>query len=156
MSGDVVERLRGAIEGFDAEVNEVLSGESGERADLWDEVEVNADDLRGALALITSQAAEIEALKHDIARYVEANTALMAERASLIETKREQIERLTKERDEALRLAGEDVNALQAIGEEFGVRPGEHRVTGIRRILTEQLAAITAARTLTNGGENGR
>lgn len=38
----------------------------------------------------------------EIERLTEANAALMAERTSLIETKREQIERLTAERDAAL------------------------------------------------------
>ena len=38
----------------------------------------------------------------EIERLTAANAALMAERASLIETKREQIERLTAERDAAL------------------------------------------------------
>lgn len=53
---------------------------------------------------------------------------------------------LSAERDEALRLAGEDVDALQAIGEEFGIEPGEHRVTGVRRLLTEHRAQLKAAR----------
>lgn len=49
---------------------------------------------------------------------------------------------MREERDEALRLAGEDVDALQAIGDEFGIEPGEHRVTGVRRLLTAFRAEV--------------
>jgi hypothetical protein len=38
----------------------------------------------------------------------------------------------------------ETQEALQAIGEEFGVRGGEPRTSGIRRVLTEQRAALAA------------
>jgi hypothetical protein len=39
---------------------------------------------------------------------------------------------------------GETQEALQAIGEEFGVRGGEPRVDGIRRVLTEQRDQLAA------------
>lgn len=55
------------------------------------------------------------------------------------------IEQIKRERDEWKALATEDVDALQAIGDEFGVRAGENRVAGVRRILTEQRSQIEAA-----------
>lgn len=51
---------------------------------------------------------------------------------------------LTAERDQWQALATEDVEALQAIGDEFGIYGGENRVSGVRRILTEQREALEA------------
>lgn len=47
-----------------------------------------------------------------------------------------------KERDEWRTMAGNTQEALQTIGEEFGVLGGEPRVDGIRRVLTEQRAEV--------------
>lgn len=50
------------------------------------------------------------------------------------------------ERDQWHGLATADVEALQAIGEEFGILGGENRIAGVRRLLTEQRAALDAER----------
>ena len=49
---------------------------------------------------------------------------------------------------------GETQEALQSIGEEFGVRGGEPRVDGIRRVLTEQRDQLAAL--LREAGEGWR
>jgi predicted transcriptional regulator len=58
--------------------------------------------LAGEIGFEYAAADEINRLEAEIERLTEANAALMAERASLIDTKRDQIERLTAERDAAL------------------------------------------------------
>lgn len=57
-----------------------------------------------------------------------------------------QLQAVERERDQWQKLATEDVEALQAIGEEFGIHGVENRVAGVRRILTEQRASLAAAR----------
>ena len=55
------------------------------------------------------------------------------------------VARLLREAEQWRARESETQEALQAIGEEFGVRGGEPRVDGIRRVLTEkrdQLAAL--------------
>lgn len=57
---DVVARLRQIIESFDDDVADTLADGSGERADLWEEVDVPVADLRQAAALITALQARAE------------------------------------------------------------------------------------------------
>lgn len=52
------------------------------------------------------------------------------------------IARLLKEGEQWRARESETQEALQAIGEEFGVRGGEPRVDGIRRVLTEKEKAL--------------
>lgn len=52
---------------------------------------------------------------------------------------------LVEERDRLAALTNETMEALQKIGEEFGVHGGERRVDGIRRVLTELRARAEAA-----------
>ncbi len=49
---DVVARLRNMIADFDDEVADVLLSDSGERSDLWDEIDVPVSVARGVLARI--------------------------------------------------------------------------------------------------------
>lgn len=113
------------------------------------------DEAASRLLSLASQKAEYaEALKqagrtiqHNITRAEEAESSLRrlqsasqsqgVEDGNALQAMQARAEKAERERDEALRLAGEDVDALQAIGEEFGIKPGERRVTGVRRLLTE-------------------
>ena len=54
------------------------------------------------------------------------------------------VARLLREADQWRARESETQEAFQAIGEEFGVRGGEPRVDGIRRVLTEQRDQIAA------------
>ena len=52
------------------------------------------------------------------------------------------LSRLLREADQWRARESETQEALQAIGEEFGVRGGEPRVDGIRRVLAEKEKAL--------------
>lgn len=60
------------------------------------------------------------------------------------------------ERDKWRGLASAETEALQAIGEEFGVHGGEPRVAGIRRVLSELRGSDQSARDLLNDVERER
>ncbi|MXN51857.1 hypothetical protein GR158_12065 [Shinella sp. AETb1-6] len=62
-----IEAIEKALDEFDREVQEQLSAES-ERADLWEELDVNASDLREVLSL----ARQAEALQRENAELREA------------------------------------------------------------------------------------
>lgn len=67
----------------------------------------------------------------------------------LLETVNRYLERARTaeaERDQWRNLATADVEALQAIGEEFGFLGGENRIDAVRRVLTEQRDARDEAR----------
>lgn len=57
-----------------------------------------------------------------------------------IDALRSENERLTQERDDWRKAAGETQEALQSIGEEFGAHGGELRVDAMRRLLIEARA----------------
>jgi hypothetical protein len=110
-----------------------------------------------AEAKAAHMAQERDALIHDNARLVQAASD-EATRATAAEAA---LATVTAERDEALKTVrrlqlegtgadwqqreGETQTALQAIGEEFGFLGGEPRVDGVRRVLTEQRAALATA-----------
>lgn len=54
------------------------------------------------------------------------------------------VARLLRKAEQWRTREGETQEALQSIGEEFGVRGGEPRVDGIRRVLTEQRDQLAA------------
>lgn len=64
------------------------------------------------------------------------------------------VARLLREAEQWRTRESETQEALQAIGEEFGVRGGEPRVDGIRRVLTEQRDQLAAL--LREAGEGWR
>jgi hypothetical protein len=66
--GEVVKEINAILSDFDADADALHSEETGERADLWTDVDVPITLLRTAAATITAQAAEIERMAAEAKR----------------------------------------------------------------------------------------
>jgi hypothetical protein len=77
-------------------------------------------------------------------------------RGGVIERLESQLKELTRDRDAWRERESETQEALQKIGEQFGVSGGEPRIDGIRRVLTELQAENARLGAAVHGGRHDR
>jgi chromosome segregation ATPase len=120
-----------------------------------------AFDASAAISDLTARLAEAEGEVEALTANTESLLEILEVHKTRATAAEAALATVTAERDEALKTVrrlqlegtgadwqqreGETQTALQAIGEEFGFLGGEPRVDGVRRVLTEQRAALATA-----------